>query len=107
MNIMLVRVRGGTRETGFRRAAGARKRNIMTQFVMEAVVLCEVGGVVGVVLGIIGGNGAAYFLKVPPVFPADWAVLGLLICSAVCVRVGIYPARKAANFDPIESLRYE
>jgi putative ABC transport system permease protein len=50
---------------------------------------------------------AAYFLKVPPVFPADWAVLGLLICSAVGVGFGIYPAWKAANFDPIESLRYE
>ncbi len=107
MNIMLVTVTERTREIGIRRAVGARKRNIMTQFVMEAVVLCEVGGVVGVVLGIIGGNVAAYFLKVPPVFPADWAVLGLLICSAVGVGFGIYPAWKAANFDPIESLRYE
>ncbi len=107
MNIMLVSVTERTREIGIRRAVGARKRNILTQFVMEAVVLCEVGGVVGVVLGIIGGNVAAYFLKVPPVFPADWAVLGLLICSAVGVGFGIYPAWKAANFDPIESLRYE
>ncbi len=107
MNIMLVSVTERTREIGIRRAVGARKRNILTQFIMEAVVLCEVGGLIGVLLGILGGNAAAYFLKVPPAFPADWAVLGLLICSVVAVGFGIYPAYKAANLDPIESLRYE
>ena len=96
-----------TREIGIRRAVGAKKRNIMTQFIMEAIVLCEVGGVVGVVLGIIGGNATAFFLKMPPAVPLDWAAFGLMICSLVGIIFGTYPAIKAANLDPIESLRYE
>ncbi|MBE0545182.1 MAG: FtsX-like permease family protein, partial [Verrucomicrobia bacterium] len=107
MNIMLVSVTERTREIGIRRAIGAKKRNIMTQFIMEAVVLCEVGGVIGVVLGILGGNATAVFFKVPPAIPFDWIVLGLVICSIVGIVFGTYPAYKAANLDPIESLRYE
>ncbi len=107
MNIMLVSVTERTREIGIRRAIGAKKRNIMAQFIVEAVVLCEVGGVIGVVLGILGGNAVAFFMKVPPAVPVDWIILGLAICSAVGVVFGTYPAFKAANLDPIESLRYE
>jgi putative ABC transport system permease protein len=107
MNIMLVSVTERTREIGIRRAVGAKKRNIMTQFILEAIVLCEVGGVIGVVLGILGGNATAYFLEVPPAIPVDWIVLGLVICSIVGIVFGTYPAFKAANLDPIESLRYE
>ena len=107
MNIMLVSVTERTREIGIRRAVGAKKRNIRTQFIIEAVVLCEVGGVLGVLLGIVGGNVAAFFIKAPPVIPVDWAVIGLLICSLVGIVFGAYPAFKAANLDPIESLRYE
>jgi len=107
MNIMLVSVTERTREIGIRRAVGAKKRNIMAQFVMEAIMLCEVGGVIGVVLGILGGNATAYFLKLTPVVPVDWVILGLVICSIVGVIFGTYPAYKAANLDPIESLRYE
>ena len=107
MNIMLVSVTERTREIGIRRAIGAKKRNIMAQFIMEAIVLCEVGGVIGVVLGILGGNALAWYMKVPPAVPGDWIVLGLLICSIVGVVFGTYPAYKAANLDPIESLRYE
>ena len=107
MNIMLVSVTERTREIGIRRAVGAKKRNIMTQFIMEAIVLCELGGIVGVVLGIVGGNATAYFLEMPPALPIDWAIIGLLICSVVGIVFGTYPAYKAANLDPIESLRYE
>ncbi len=107
MNIMLVSVTERTREIGIRRAIGAKKRNIMTQFIVEAVVLCEVGGVIGVVLGILGGNAVALFFKSPPVIPFDWIALGLAICSVVGIVFGTYPAYKAANLDPIESLRYE
>ena len=107
MNIMLVSVTERTKEIGIRRAIGAKKRNIMTQFVMEAVVLCEVGGVIGVIFGIAAGNAAAYFLKVPPEIPIDWTIFGLIICSIVGIVFGTYPAIKAANLDPIESLRYE
>ena len=107
MNIMLVSVTERTREIGIRRAIGAKKRNIMTQFIMEAVVICEVGGAMGVVTGILGGNSTAYFLKLTPVIPIDWAIIGLVICSIVGIVFGTYPAYKAANLDPIESLRYE
>ena len=107
MNIMLVSVTERTREIGIRRAIGAKKRNIMTQFILEAVVLCEVGGVIGVGLGILGGNATAWFLKLAPVIPVDWIFIGLGICSLVGVVFGTYPAWKAANLDPIESLRYE
>ena len=107
MNIMLVSVTERTREIGIRRAVGAKKRNIMTQFIMEAVMLCEFGGAIGVLLGIGGGNIAAHYLKLPAVIPFDWALLGLGICSLVGIIFGTYPAYKAANLDPIESLRYE
>ncbi len=107
MNIMLVSVTERTREIGIRRAIGAKKRNIMAQFIIEAIVLCEIGGVIGVGCGILGGNLTAYLFKLNPVIPLDWIVLGLLICSVVGIIFGTYPAFKAANLDPIESLRYE
>jgi putative ABC transport system permease protein len=107
MNIMLVSVTERTREIGVRRAVGAKRRNIMGQFIMEAVVLCEVGGVAGVLFGVLGGNSLAWFMKVPPAIPVDWIILGLFICSVVGVIFGTYPAYKAAHLDPIESLRYE
>jgi putative ABC transport system permease protein len=107
MNIMLVSVTERTREIGVRRAIGAKKRNVMTQFIMEAVVLCEMGGVMGVALGVAGGDIAAHYMKLPKVLPVDWILIGLGICSLVGVIFGTYPAWKAANLDPIESLRYE
>jgi len=107
MNIMLVSVTERTREIGIRRAIGAKKRNIMAQFILEAIVLCEVGGAVGVVFGILGGNLLSLLLKLPPVIPVDWVLLGLAICSVVGIIFGTYPAWKAANLDPIDSLRYE
>ncbi len=107
MNIMLVSVTERTREIGIRRAVGAKKRNIVTQFILEAIMICQVGGVLGVALGIAGGNAAAWLLKVTPVVPMDWAALGLCICSVVGIVFGTYPAIKAANLDPIDSLRYE
>ncbi len=107
MNIMLVSVTERTREIGVRRAVGARKRNILTQFIIEAIVLCQVGGLVGVGLGVLGGNLAAFYLELPPVIPVDWVMAGLLICSFVGIVFGIYPAYKASNLDPIDSLRYE
>jgi putative ABC transport system permease protein len=107
MNIMLVSVTERTREIGIRRAIGAKKRNIMVQFIMEAVALCEVGGAIGVVLGILGGNLLAMVLKLPPAVPMDWVLIGLAMCSVVGIVFGTYPAWKAANLDPIDSLRYE
>jgi len=107
MNIMLVSVTERTKEIGIRRAVGAKKRNIMAQFVLEAIVLCEVGGLIGIGFGIAAGNVVAMLLKVPAIFPLQWSVLGLVVCSIVGIVFGTYPAYKAANLDPIESLRYE
>jgi putative ABC transport system permease protein len=107
MNIMLVSVTERTREIGIRRAIGAKRRNIMVQFIMEAVALCELGGAMGVVCGILGGNVLALLLKLPPAIPMDWVVIGLVMCSLVGIIFGTYPAWKAAHLDPIDSLRYE
>jgi putative ABC transport system permease protein len=107
MNIMLVSVTERTREIGIRKALGARRSNILAQFITEAVVLCQIGGIIGVGLGILGGNLAALALNFSPVFPIDWALIGFAITTFVGVVFGVYPAWKAANLDPIESLRYE
>jgi len=107
MNIMLVSVTERTREIGVRRAVGAKKRNVMTQFIAEAVVLCQVGGLIGVALGVIGGNIAGVLMKLPLVLPVDWIILGMAICSVVGIVFGTYPAWRAANLDPVDSLRYE
>ena len=107
MNIMLISVTERTKEIGVRRAIGAQKRMILTQFIVEAILLCLMGGIVGVALGVGAGNILAVFLKTPVVVPFDWVGYGLGICTLVGVIFGAYPAFKAANVDPIEALRYE
>lgn len=107
MNIMLVSVTERTMEIGVRRAVGARRKNILLQFIIESVVLCQAGGLAGVVLGIVGGNLASVSMKTPPSIPLDWALYGLLICSAVGIVFGTYPAYKAARVHPIDALHYE
>jgi putative ABC transport system permease protein len=107
MNIMLVSVTERIKEIGIRKAIGATKRDILTQFLMEAIFLSQFGGVVGVILGIAGGNLVAILLKVPAVIPMDWAFYGMAVCSFIGISFGIYPAYRAANLDPIESLRFE
>ena len=107
MNIMLVSVTERTREIGIRKAVGAQKRDILSQFIIEAVILCEIGGVIGVVFGIVGGNVVGLLLEVPAVIPWDWAAIGLGVCTLVGLLFGVYPAWKASTLDPIEALRYE
>jgi putative ABC transport system permease protein len=107
MNIMLVSVTERIKEIGIRKAIGATKRDILSQFLMEAIFLSQFGGVVGVILGIAGGNLVAVLLKVPAVIPMDWAFYGMAVCSFIGIGFGIYPAYRAANLDPIESLRFE
>jgi putative ABC transport system permease protein len=107
MNIMLVSVTERTREIGIRKAVGARRSNILGQFITEAIVLCQIGGIIGILLGVLCGNIAALAFSIPPVFPLDWALIGFALCAMIGIIFGVYPAWKAANLDPIESLRYE
>lgn len=107
MNIMLVSVTERTREIGIRKAVGAKKSSILTQFLIEAITLCLIGGVIGIVLGVGLGNIAGSFLKAEATIPYDWVLIGLGICVLVGVIFGTYPAYKAANLDPIEALRFE
>ncbi len=107
MNIMLVSVTERTREIGIRKAVGARKSNILTQFLLEAIALCIVGGIIGIVLGVGIGNFAGSFLNAQAAIPVDWVIIGIMLCVFVGVIFGTYPAYKAANLDPIEALRYE
>ncbi|HVT73293.1 MAG TPA: ABC transporter permease [Lacunisphaera sp.] len=108
MNIMLVSVTERTKEIGVRKSIGARKVSILTQFLIEAVVLSLFGCLVGIGLGVIGGDLVARFIfKAEVVFPWDWATIGLVVCTGIGIAAGLYPAMKAANLDPIEALRYE
>lgn len=107
MNIMLVSVTERTREIGIRKAVGAKRINILFQFLLEAVTLCLLGGIIGIVLGVGLGNFAGSFLNAQAAVPYNWVMIGILLCVIVGVIFGTYPAYKAANMDPIEALRYE
>lgn len=108
MNIMLVSVSERIKEIGVRKAIGATRNNILFQFLLEAVFLSLIGGVIGVLLGIGVGNMVTLVMKnVAPVIPIDWVFIGLGVCSFIGIVFGIYPAYKAAGLDPIESLRHE
>ncbi len=107
MNIMLVSVTERTKEIGVRKSIGARSRDILRQFLTEAVFISEAGGVLGILLGVIGGDLLALWLKVDLIFPFGWAFAGLVVCSAIGIGFGLYPAYRAAALDPIEALRYE
>ncbi|MCX8055354.1 MAG: ABC transporter permease [Ignavibacteria bacterium] len=107
MNIMLVSVKERTREIGVRKAVGAKRRWIMYQFIIEAITLCQVGGAIGIVVGILAGG--AFGLMIGGTFsiPIGWVVFSVIICTLLGVAFGAYPAWKAAKLDPIEALRYE
>jgi putative ABC transport system permease protein len=107
MNIMLVSVTERTKEIGVRKSIGARSKDIMRQFLTEAVFISEAGGVLGIILGIIVGDLLAAWLKVDLIFPYGWAIAGLFVCSAIGIGFGLYPAYRAASLDPIEALRFE
>jgi putative ABC transport system permease protein len=107
MNIMLVSVTERTREIGIRMAVGAKSRHILTQFLLEAVVLSSIGGVVGAVLGVVGAKLVSALANWPTIVPPDAIALAITFSAAVGIFFGFYPARKAARLDPIQALRYE
>jgi putative ABC transport system permease protein len=107
MNIMLVTVTERTKEIGIRMAIGAKRSNILIQFLFEAIVLCEFGGVIGIIVGVGLGNLASVLLNTPVAIPYDWVLIGIVVCSLIGILFGTYPAYKAAKLNPIDALRYE
>jgi putative ABC transport system permease protein len=107
MNIMLVSVTERTREIGVRKAIGAKRSNILAQFLIEAVTLSAVGGIIGVIFGSLISLILQYGLKMPAALSIFWIVTALAMCTMIGIVFGVYPAWKAARLDPVEALRYE
>jgi putative ABC transport system permease protein len=107
MNIMLVSVAERTREIGIRKAVGANSNRILRQFLIEAIVIGQMGGIFGIILGIIIGNGVSSIIGSDFIVPWEWMALGVSLCLLVALISGILPAIKASKLDPIESLRHE
>ncbi len=107
MNIMLVSVTERTREIGIRKALGARRRDILMQFLIESLIVCLIGGLIGVLLGLGAAALVSYFAQLPPLLSWNSIFIAFGFSSAIGIFFGLYPANKAAKLDPIEALRYE
>lgn len=107
MNIMLVSVTERTREIGVRKAIGASSKTVMRQFLMEAIVIGQIGGLAGTILGVLTGNAISLVLDTPFAVPWGWIATGVISCFLMSVVSGYFPARKAARLEPIDALRYE
>ena len=107
MNIMLVAMNERTREIGLIKAIGGTGKSIRTQFLFESVLISLLGAIFGIILGVLVGNIVGMFLNTGFVVPWGWVITGIIVCSAVGLFAGLYPAVKAARLDPIVALRYE
>ena len=107
MNIMLVSVTERTREIGLRKSIGATPKLIRNQFLIESILICQFGGLGGVLFGLIFGNVVSWFIGGSFIVPWIWVFLGIFISTVVGMGSGYIPARKASRLDPIESLRFE
>ncbi len=107
MNIMLVSVTERTREIGIRKALGAKRKNILAQFLLEAIILCNLGGIIGVAVGFGLGNIISLVTDFSAHVPLEWTFVGIAFCTGVGVTFGFWPALRASKLDPIEALHYE
>ncbi|HWJ26284.1 MAG TPA: FtsX-like permease family protein, partial [Flavisolibacter sp.] len=107
MNIMLVSVTERTKEVGLIKAIGGKSYRVRRQFLSESIMISVLGAVIGIILGILVGNLFSMLLKTGFVIPWNWIMYGILICTAVGLVAGIYPALKAGKLNPIDALRYE
>jgi putative ABC transport system permease protein len=107
MNIMLVSVRERTKEIGIRNSLGAKRKNILSQFLLEAIILCNIGGILGVLVGFGLGNIVSIITGFATHVPLEWTFGGLAFCTTVGLTFGLWPAVIASKLDPIEALRFE
>jgi putative ABC transport system permease protein len=107
MNIMLVSVTERTREIGIRRAVGAKKRDVLVQFLVEAIALSIIGGIIGILLGFVGSRAISKFAGWPSFVTPESIFLAFFFSAIIGIFFGLYPAKKAAGLDPIDALRYE
>jgi putative ABC transport system permease protein len=106
MNIMLVSVTERTKEIGIRKALGAKQKNILLQFLLEAIILCNIGGLIGVAVGFSIGNIVSLVTPFAAHVPLGWTIVGIIFCTAVGLTFGFWPALRAARLNPIDALHY-